>query len=110
MNTAEIISLTRAARTVGIGTLLELSICAEILHRGECSILSLSNTHGVSVEAVAHACARMEKHATRTVVCREAVGFSMARLTESAEKAFRQILRTPAQEPLRKKNLRLRYT
>jgi hypothetical protein len=105
MTTADIARIASAAQKAGISTLLELRIAGDLLHRGECTFISLSNAIGVSVEAIAHACARMNGGATKTVVCREAVGFSMASLTKDAERRFREIFPTPAQEPLRSKNL-----
>lgn len=110
MTASDIARLAQAAQKAGISTLLELRIAGDLLHRGECTFISLSNSIGVSVEAIAHACARMNGGATKTIVCREAVGFSMASLTQDAEKRFREILPTPSQEPLRVKKLGLRYS
>lgn len=105
MTAADIAKLAQAAQKAGISTLLELRLAGELLNRGECTFISLSNSAGVSLEAIAHACARMNGSTTKTVVCREAVGFSMVKLTADAERRFREIIPTPAQEPLRSKHL-----
>jgi hypothetical protein len=97
MTAKTIADIAVAAQKSGISTLLDLRIAAQLLNRGECTFISLSNTIGVSVEAIAHACARMNKTATNTVVCREAVGFSMVSLTPSAEDRFREVLISTAQ-------------
>ena len=103
MTARHLADISRTARKAGLENLLQLSIVAALLDREE------ANTLGVKLEAVAHACAQMETNgAAKHVICREAVGFTLARLTPQAEDTFRQLFATP--QPLRSKNLGLRYT
>ncbi len=111
MTITDLTDLTGTARKAGLENLLQLSIVAALLNRGEATLLSLANSLGVKLEAVAHACAKLETAgAAKHIVCREAVGFTLARLTPQAEETFRQLLTGPAQEPLRVKKLGLRLT
>jgi DNA-binding MarR family transcriptional regulator len=112
MTINELTEISRTARKAGLENLLQLSIVAALLNRGEATLLSLANSLGVKLEAVAHACAMMETAgASKHIVCREAVGFTLARLTPKSEDAFRQLLEAhKPQEPLRVKKLGLRIT
>jgi hypothetical protein len=111
MTARHLADISRTARKAGLENLLQLAIVSALLDRGEATLLSLANTLGVKLEAVAHACAQMESNgAAKHVVCREAVGFTLARLTPKAEESFRQILEGHSQEPLRVKKLGLRLT
>lgn len=111
MTTADLAEISRTARKAGLENLLQLAIVAALLNRGESTLLSLANSLGVKLEAVAHACAQMETNgAAKHIVCREAVGFTLARLTPKSEESFRQILEGHSQEPLRVKKLGLRLT
>jgi len=94
MTAGNIADIANTARKAGITTLLELSIAAELLRRGECTLVSLTHTLGVPLEAIALASAQMQIAGVgKCVVCREAVGYSIARLSPAAEKAFGEILK-----------------
>jgi hypothetical protein len=102
MNVREISTLARTARKAGMTTLLQLEIAGHLKTRGECTLISLSNTMGISVEAIAHASAGMETAGgVKAIGCREAVGFTLIRLTPAAEKALEQIV-----PPVRANSLR----
>lgn len=101
MNPSEIAALARAARKAGVTTMLQLEIAGHLLKRGECTLLSLSNSIGVSLEAISHAAAQLEiNKGIKAITCREAVGFSMIDLTPTAAAAFSGTV-----PPLRSKNL-----
>jgi len=111
MTARHLADISRTARKAGLENLLQLAIVSALLDRGEATLLSLANTLGVKLEAVAHACAQMESNgAAKHVVCREAVGFTLARLTPKSEDAFRQLFATISPQPLRSKTLGLRYS
>lgn len=100
MNAQDIATLARAARKAGCTTMIELHIAGELLHRGEATLISLANSIGTSVDATSHACARMETHgAVKAVTCREAIGFTLARLTPPAVEAFKEFLAASAPAP-----------
>ena len=98
MTCKDIAALARIARKAGLENLLQLSIAGELLRRGEATLVSIAISLDVSLEAVAHACGEMERnHAARHIVCREALGYTIACLTPAAEKRFREFLATPEQ-------------
>ena len=107
MNASDIAALARAARKAGCGTLLQLQIAGELLTRGEATLISLANSTGTTLEAIAHSAAGMESAGgVKVVTCREAVGFTIARLTSPATEAFKAIL-TASTPPLRSKKIPL---
>jgi hypothetical protein len=109
MNAAEIATLARVARKAGINTMLELAIAGELLQRGEATLVSLSNSLNLPLEPIAHAVATMQASgSSRAVVCRQVMGFTIARLSPHAEKQFREFI-NPVKLPV-KKNLGLRLT
>jgi len=105
MNTAkDIVGLARAARKAGISTMLQLQIAGELLSRGESTLISLSNAFSVSLEAIAHSCAGMvTAGGIKVVTCRDALGFSIAKLTPQASHVLAEFLNAP--EPLRAKKI-----
>jgi hypothetical protein len=112
MTAQEIAAVARAARKAGCKTLIQLQIAAELLTRQEATLISLSHSIGVGMEAVAQAAAEMETAGgIKVVTCREALGFTLARLSPSADAILGEIIRP---EPLRAKTLTpklgLRYT
>jgi len=112
MTALEIAGLARKARKAGCQTLIHLQIAAELLSRKEATLISLAHSIGVGMEAVAHAATEMETAGgIKVVTCREALGFTLARLSPSAEAILGEIIRP---QPLRSKNLTkqpgLRYT
>jgi hypothetical protein len=105
MSPKDIARLARLARKAGISTMLELHIAAELLSRGEATLSSLANGLDTNLEAVAHAVSRMvTQGGAKCVTCREAVGFSIARLSPAATSLFKEIIAVPATPPLRNKN------
>lgn len=105
MTCQDIAALTRTARKAGLQNLLQLSIAGELLRRGEATLVSMAVGLNVTLEAIAHACAEMERnHAAKHIICREALGYTIARLTPTAEALFREFLSTSSAEPLRAKN------
>jgi hypothetical protein len=112
MTAKDIATLARAARKAGCKTLIQLQLAADLLTREEATLISLSHSIGVGIEAVAHATAGMETAGgIKVVTCREALGFTLARLSPSAQAILGDLVRP---EPLRSKNLTtqlgLRYT
>jgi hypothetical protein len=106
MTCKDIATLARTARKAGLENLLQLSIAGELLRRGEATLVSIAISLDVSIEAVAHACAEMERNdAAKHIVCREALGYTIARLTPAAEERFKEFLSASSPEPLRSKNL-----
>lgn len=106
MTAADLTSLARTARKAGLENLLQVSIVAILLERGEATLLSLANSLGVKLEAVAYACSKLETAgAAKHLICRDAVGFTITRLTDSSEKLFRDYLASSSTPPIRSKNL-----
>lgn len=106
MTASDLTSLARTARKAGLENLLQVSIVAILLERGEATLLSLANSLGVKLEAVAYACSKLETAgAAKHIICREALGFTITRLTDSAEKLFRDYLASSSTPPLRAKKL-----
>ena len=106
MSAREIATLARAARKAGVSTLLQLEIAGHLLEHGEMTLEGLSTRTGTTLETVTHAAAQLETQGGATATaCRQAVGFSLVRLTEAAAKAFAATV-----PPLRSKTLGLRYT
>jgi len=93
MTCQHIAALARAARQAGLENILQLSIAGELLRRGEATLVSIAISLDTTIEAVAHACAEMERnHAAKNIVCRQALGYTIARLTPAAEMRFREFL------------------
>lgn len=105
MTTKEIADLASIAGKSGLSTILQLKIAAILLSRGESTLISLANELNLKLEPVAAAAASLQTHGgASAIVCREAVGFSLIKLTPSAESSFRQLI-TATPPLLRRKNL-----
>lgn len=115
MTAKDIATLAMTAKQAGIVSLMQLQIAGELLTRGEATLISLANTLNTSLEAATYACAQMETSGgVKLVSCREAVGFSIVRLTPNAQDILKGFLITGTVPPLRVKKLHrplgLRYT
>lgn len=107
MNLAkEITELARAARKARIGTINQLHVAGELLTRGECTFISMSNSSGVNLEGIAFACAGMVTNGViKVTACKEAIGYSIARLTPEAAAILKEFLLAPTVPPLRTKQI-----
>lgn len=106
MTAQQIIELTKTARKAGLVDIVQLQIAAELLHRGESTLISVSHSTGLKFETVAHKCAQLETAGIlKALPCREAIAFSLVKLKPQAAQILETIIKQPTTPILRSKNI-----
>jgi hypothetical protein len=93
MTAQEIAAAAAACREAGCTTVLQAQIAAELLIKPEITLKALANKLSTPLELIAHAAATMETAGgTQCTVTRQALGYSILRLSPTAQKTFMKLI------------------